>query len=380
VKQLRILLSFDHELSLGGCDSYTRNIFEPTDLLLDLADQLQVPITLFTDICCAKRFREWDPDGFYRTYERQISSAVERGHDVQLHLHPHWIDSEYRNGRFIPAATYSLGGFRHRAWPNNISGIIAQGIELLEELCRADAGYQCVAYRAGGFSLSPDTDAILSALYEHGIRIESTVAKGFQFACDLWDVDFRNMPTKANWWIARSGPLNREAKSGLYEIPIAARPRTPLNNVPFLWNRVIRSPRRYHSGGWSIDTGKVSLSAKLKRLIPRSAWMLGFDQYAENVEDLLRTLNHHVAQHSEDDLIACSAISHPKFMGEYARTLMKAFVERVRSDYGDQARFCSYRQFYDEYLPKEASLDEKRAGHSSKSARTCNTAQHHRSA
>ena len=224
--QIKILLSFDHELSLGGCDSYARNMFEPTDRLLDLADELRVPITLFTDVCCAARFREWDPDGFYRTYVRQISSTVKRGHDVQLHLHPHWIDSKFVEGRFVPATTYSLGNFLDRPWPQNIPGIVADGIERLEELCCADPSYKCVAYRAGGFSLSPATEAVLTALYDHGIRIESTIAKGFRFACDLWEVDFRNMPAKANWWIPKSGPLNYEAETGLFEIPIATRPRT----------------------------------------------------------------------------------------------------------------------------------------------------------
>ncbi len=321
-----------------------------------------MPITLFTDVCCAGRFREWDPQGFYGLYERQITSAVRLGHDVQLHLHPHWIDSSFADGRFVPATTYSLGDFRDRPWPNNIPGIVGQGVQLLEELCSANPSYKCVAYRAGGFCLTPHTGEILTALYDHGIRIESTVVKGYRYRCDLWEVDFRSMPDGANWWIDPSGPLNREAASGLYEIPIAARPRTPLNNVPFLVNRVLHRQRRYRSGGWSIDVGNVSLAEKLKRLVPRSAWMLGFDQHAEGVDALMRTLDYHVERHSADDVVACSAISHPKFMGDHARGLMKSFVERVRSDYGDQAVFCSYNRFYDEILRTDFQLEEGTLG------------------
>ncbi len=347
---LKILLSFDHELSLGGATSYSQNMFEPTDELLDLADQLQVPITLFTDICCARRFRDWDRAGFYEPFRKQLDSAIRRGHDVQLHLHPHWIDSEYREGRFVPATTYSLGDYVDREWPDNIPGIIAQGVQLLREMCAADPAYRCLAFRAGGFSLTPQTPAILAALYENGIRIESTIAKGFRYSSNLWEVDFRDMPAAANWYIATSGPLNRESSSGLYEIPIAARPRTPWNNLPFLWNRVLRSGRRFRSGGWPIDTGQVSVAAKLQRLIPRSAWLLGFDHYADNISDLMKTLQYHVTRHARDGLIACSAVSHPKAMGPYARSLMAAFVQRVRAEYGEQASFCTYQQFYDDFL------------------------------
>ena len=351
MNNLRLLLSFDHELSLGGARSYAQNLFDPTDRLLDLADELQVPVTLFTDVCCAIRFRDWNHEDFYRPYRRQIERAVDRGHDVQLHLHPHWIDSEFENGRFIPADAYSLGCFRDRAWPDNITGIVERGTDFLYDLCRARRGdYRCIAYRAGGFSLLPETAAILTALFGQGIRIDSSIAKEHRFACRLWDVDFHNMPDRANWYIATTGPLNREAPCGLYEIPIATRPRTPLNNVPFLVKRVLWRRRRYSSGGWSIDVGNTPLTTKLIRLLPHSAWMLGFDNHTDSIADLMKTLRYHVKRHAKDELIACSTLSHPKFMGEHSRQLMKEFITRVRSEYGSQAGFCTFREFYDEFL------------------------------
>ena len=348
---LRLLLSFDHELSLGQSADYARDLFDPTDRVIELADELEVPLTLFTDVCCALRFREWDESGFFGRYRRQLETAIEHGHDVQLHIHPHWIDSEYRDGRFVPAGSYSLGGFRDRAWPDNISGIIGRGKELLEEICGPRRpGYQCIAYRAGGFCLAPGTEAILSALWEHGIRIDSSIAKGNYFASELWRVDHRHMPDRANWYVAPSGPLDRDAAEGLYEIPIATRPRTPWNNLPFLFKRLFYRGRRYSSGGRPIDAGRTSVLDKLARLVPRSAWLLGFDNYTEGVDDLMRTLDCHVKRHSRDDMIACSALSHPKYMGSWARSLMRAFVEQVRREFGPRAVFSTYGQFYDEFL------------------------------
>lgn len=348
---LKILLAFDHELSLGGSGCYVRNLFDPSDRLLDLAAELDVPITLFTDVCCAMRFREWDREGFFDDYCRQIRRAVRENHDIQLHLHPHWIDSEYGNGRFIPAKSYRLSCFRERAWPDSIRGIVERGVEFLNDLCLAEyPEYECIAYRAGGFDMAPATADILTALYEQGIRIDSSIAKGNCFASELWQVDHRGMPGRANWTIATSGPLDREASSGIYEIPIATRPRTPLNNLPFLFKRVLYRGRRYRSGGWGIDVGNTSIADKIGRAFPHSAWMLGFDNHTDRPEDLMRILGHHIDAHPEDEMIACSTVSHPKNMGAYARSLMKGFVEAVRRQFGRRATFCTFQQYFDEFL------------------------------
>ena len=365
--KLKILLSFDHELSLGGAESYARNLFEPTDHLIQLASEIEAPITLFSDVCCAIRFREWDRDGFFHRYERQLDHAIRHGHDVQLHIHPHWFDSTYRDGRFEPAHSYSLGSFHDREWPLSIGGIVCQSMELLTELCQASTQYQCVAYRAGGFSLEPNTAAILTTLHDRGIRIESTIAAGFRYDSELWSVDFSDMPSESNWWIAPDGPLNQMADHGLYEIPIATRPRTPWNNLPFLFKRITKRSRRYDSGGWPIESGHVGVWNKLGRLFPRSAWMLGFDHFADDVGDLMATLHHHVAKTHHQDVIACSAISHPKFMGKHARHLMRQFVQQVRTEYGSAVEFCTYQQFYESHLQGHAPAVES-AGQTEKAS------------
>jgi glycosyltransferase involved in cell wall biosynthesis len=353
LKNLKLLLSFDHELHLGGCTSYAADLFDPTDKLLDLASAVRVPITLFTDVCAALRFRQWDPEGYFAPYRRQLQRAVAEGHDVQLHVHPHWLDSTFDKGRFVPASTYALGSFIDRSWPDNIAGIIERGMALLDELCcERDPAYKCIAFRAGGYCLAPRTAAILSALYQHGIRIESSVAKGNYLKSAGWLVDHSGMPGQANWFISPEGPLDRAAEDGLYEIPIAARPRTPWNNLPFLFRRLRQRARRYRSGGWPYDEGRIGLAAKIGRLLPRSAWMLGFDNFTFSVADLMAILRHHIAAHPREETIVCSAISHPKLMGGYARDLMAGFVERVRAEYGNTARFCTYREVYDDVLRK----------------------------
>ena len=349
MKRLKILLSFDHELSLGGARDYQKNLFTPTYKILDLAHNLDVPITLFTDVLCAKRFKEWDEKGFFKHYVEQIANALSSDHDVQLHIHPHWIDSGFKGGKFIPSKNYKLSDFRDHQWPNNIPGIVEQGIDFLREICENHKpDYSCVAYRAGGYNLAPETELILSSLYENGIRIESSVTKGFYFRSRISEVNFRKMPKKANWFISNKGPIEQEADSGLYEIPIAGRPRGNINNLPFLLKRILYKRRAYESGGRGIHEGHTSVIEKLRRLFPNSAWTLNFDNYTESVSGLMKIITYHVNTHQEDDTIICSTISHPKSMGEYGLSLMEGFVQKMRQDYGHRVEFCTYQQIYNE--------------------------------
>lgn len=348
MNKLKLILSFDHELALGGTSCYKTNLFTPTDRIISLANKLGVPITLFTDILCAKRFEEWDNEGFFNPYSKQLERALRSNHDVQLHIHPHWIDSDYRNGEFIPSKSFKLSDFHNRQWPNNIQGIVEQAIDFLKKICgEYKTDYSCIAYRAGGYNLFPNTETILSSLYNSGIRIESSVTKGYYFKSGISEVNFRKMPKKANWFISQQGPIDLEADSGLYEVPIAGRPRGSINNIPFLFKRILYKSRAYDCKGIGIHQGHTPILEKIKRLFPKSVWMLSFDNYTESVESLMKIMTYHLNCHKNDKTIICSSISHPKSMGEYGLSLMEGFVQRMRKDYDDRVQFCTYQQIYD---------------------------------
>jgi|SRR6185437_3134010 len=352
-KKIYLILSFDHELSLGGVSSYSKNLFDPANRILELADKINVPITYFTDILCALKFRDWDNINFYKPYKKQIQQTLLAGHDVQLHLHPHWIDSTWEDGKFKPSKAYGLGSFKDRQPPNNISGIVKQGTDLLKEICNeAIPNYKCIAYRAGGYNFSPCTEDILEALYANGIRIDSSVAKGFCFASNISKVNYRQMPKAANWTIPLNGPLSAESLHGLYEIPIASSPRNILNNIPFLIKRVLYKRRSFDSGGRGIHEGNTSKLLKLKRLFPKTAWMVSFDDYAINNKDLHKILGCHLKKHKNEDTVIASTISHPKAMGSYNLELMKEFVESVREKYEGKIVFSTYRKIYESQLNK----------------------------
>ncbi|MEO9170417.1 MAG: hypothetical protein ABI282_09980 [Candidatus Baltobacteraceae bacterium] len=340
-------MAFDHELSLGGTDSYERNLFEPTEALLATAEEAGVPVVLFTDVLCAIKHEEWGIDEFVRPYRAQIVRALRAGHDAQLHLHPHWLTSQWSEGRFVPSRDFALDDFSTQTSPYSIESIVANGTHYLQELCEsADAAYRCRAFRAGGYNMAPSTERILRALYANGIRIDSSLIRGFYFASGISTIDFRGVTSAANWCIPLEGPLDATASRGMFEVPIVSARRSPLNNVPFLVRRVVHRKRLRSDGGRSIHDASTSKIEKMKRLFPRSAWSLSFDNYADRAKDLLAIFRSYVRAHRGEREIVCASVSHPKSMGSHARDVMREFIARAREVYGEDLEFTTFSEIY----------------------------------
>ena len=87
MQKLSIILSFDYELPLGGCRSFEKALFEPTDALLALANRLEVPIVLFADACSALRFKEWDAETYYEPFVRQLQASIDALIDEAVEWH-----------------------------------------------------------------------------------------------------------------------------------------------------------------------------------------------------------------------------------------------------------------------------------------------------
>jgi hypothetical protein len=341
--KIYVVLAFDHELSLGGASDYDRNLFSPTRDLLATAHELGVRIVLFTDVLCAIMHERWNVPSFVEPYRASLTHAIEAGHDVQLHLHPHWMTSKWHDGAFVPSRDFALSDFGTPGKLIDIEGIVRSGVVYLRELCLGvDPDYRCIAFRAGGNNLSPETSRILHALYNEGIRIDSSIIKGFRFSSDISRIDFSAMTDRANWFIPLDGPVSSYGPQGIFEVPIASAPRTTLNNLPFLARRVLHRRRRYSHDGYSIHEAATGTLEKLKRLFPHSAWPLSFDNFEDTASDVFAVLRGHIEAHPGEEEIFCATVSHPKSMGTHARSVFRGFVERARTAFGDRLEFLTF--------------------------------------
>lgn len=338
--KIQFLLTYDHELPLGSLKtSYNKALFEPTERLNELASRLDVPITLFTDILCADRYRQWDEGNFYIPYCKQLQDTIKAGSDVQLHIHPHWLTSEYRNGTVFPSKDYSLSQFADNAlFP--IDHIIKGGISHINEICRQVVpNYNVTAYRAGGFNIEPSSDLIFSSLLRNGIKYDSSIGPSYYYASALSLVDFRKVPSLPNWHISEDGDFRVNSKCGILEIPVATIPKTPFE-MPTRFKLKKYAHRAPEKHGTMLHEGNPPTKMQKLHMLFSSRF-LTFDNHTLSAEYLMRMLNYNVQKFKQHDTIILASCSHPKTMGNYSFELMEQFVNLARKKY-PEIEFTSF--------------------------------------
>lgn len=344
MRKIKILLSFDYELPLGGINgTYRESLFLPTQHLLDLASELNVPLNFFADVLSVSRFRELNISDYVKDFCNQMQYAAKNGHDVQLHLHPHWLATDVIDGKFIPSPKYGLGDFNSAA---EIDEIIKKGIEELKTIVN-DPDHKSVAFRAGGYVLSPQSKEILSALWKNGIKIDSSMSPGYFFKSNLSSVDYTTVPKKCNWKVDLNGDFTIDAKEGLFEVPIASK-RKSLFEIPTALKLKKYEHRKYKSSGRMIHSAPSPLNASEKFKKYMSTRMLTFDNYTYPLSYNMDILASFIQRAPQGEAVYVSAIGHPKGMGEYALELMTYFVKQCRKKYGDQIEFVTYNQVAEE--------------------------------
>lgn len=344
MNRLKLLLTFDYELPLGGIvKSYQHSLFDPTDRLLELLEKLKVPAVFFADILSYVKFGEWNETGFAKAFKNQMQKALTAGHDVQLHLHPHWLESTFTNGKVSPSPKYKMGDFANEANQYNINTIVELGVNELTNIGRsASLNYHCMAFRAGGYNFVPHADKILSALYNNGIRFDSSISPGYFFRSNTSLVDYRDVPNMPNWYLSSDGDFSKSDvnKNTLFEIPIASKPKG-LFEMPTSFKLKKYAGRAVENRGPMIHSNEsVSKRDKVRQLF--SSRMLTVDNHTFSPDYLMKILDYNVNKYSNHDEIILSLIGHPKSMDKYHYFLLSEFVRLASKKYGSKLEFITF--------------------------------------
>lgn len=335
---LHVCITFDYELFFGknyGTDQEV--LFDPTAMLVDMLAREKVSATFFADTCSVARCSQLGRNEYVKDFTAQISDMYAKGQDVQLHIHPHWLNSWYQDGEWVfDSSSYRLQSFGFdKSKPVNAYSIIQEGKDYLESTLRKiDPAYQCIAYRAGGFALQPHQE-LVKALKENGIRVDSSAAPMLA-AGGTNSYDFTQAPRQVNWHISPQGQWweNRpQDQDALFEIPVATENKNPIS---FLMRRVFApktiklslGPKR---GSYiNMDTDAPAKKVSVTEYI--SCYnALSMDAY--QAEYLYRQLNRFIKKHrwSNQDY-AIALIGHPKLVTkEYVDNLCR-LIHLIQND------------------------------------------------
>jgi hypothetical protein len=209
------LLTLDHEVFFGNpVGTVDRCMIEPVTYLLDRVEPLGVKLTLFVDagfLIATKG--EGRADRAHSRVARQLTELIALGHDVQLHIHPHWEDSRYHSGTpEMVTRRYRLHDFT----PLDRNRIVALYQDALEDV----VDMPVFAYRAGGWCAQPFSE-IGDALRSRGIWLDSSVYYKGRSVDEGREFDFAAAPNE-DLWRFQEDPLVPTGSGDFVELPISS--------------------------------------------------------------------------------------------------------------------------------------------------------------
>lgn len=343
-----ISITFDYELFFGeNYGTYDEVLFQPTYALIDALEKKGVSATFFADVCSIPLAEKYHQNTYLDGFRKQIQYMKCHGQDVQLHLHPHWYHSSWNGAQW----SFSNVGYRLHDFvvDGTINSIISDGMRFLKEtLLPIDEEYECIAYRAGGFCLQPH-NAIVAALYDNGIRVDSSVAPQLYIDSNAHFYDYRHRLKAMNWHISDNADWWEDNIDGkhLLEIPVATIDKAP---IPFVFRRF-----------FAPDTVKLNLGPKRGTYIAhntkneskfRSFYnyvtsynAISMDAYA--AEYLYTQTKRFYTKNKCDDQVV-AIIGHPKLVTPMYIDNLCRFIDLINND--SQFEFVS---IHDAYLIKE---------------------------
>ena len=361
--RIYFLFSADYELYFG--ENYVSEpevLIEPTEQLLEVCREEGIAMTLFADVASIWRYRSLGMESDYPSlFEEQLGRAVRQGHDVQLHLHPHWMTSHFDGEQWhVDETRFNLSGvgYGQAREPGLVTAdeLIVRGRDYLEGLlCPIAPSYRCIAFRAGGYGIQPEEKKLIQALMAAGFEIDSSIVPGMVFESNVNAIDFRRVPSKFNYRLGTRHGIAQEDRCGIFEIPVAAYPESLLETLGHhlgmlkkVWmhskNRILgmkRGDRPRGRGVQKLNVWKQFTS----RLLRRSHFLLELSGPYLDVRRMVRGTTKLIDTHLQEatDLYV-SPSCHPKNVFPSTLQGFREFWKVMRSCYGDKVMSITFQE------------------------------------
>lgn len=327
---MNLLISLDYELFFGRrTGSVAHCLVEPSEALCKAVQPYGGKLSFFVDAGFLLRLQAeaGKSDLLRREHDqlcRHLVHLVRLGHELQLHIHPHWEDSRWADGDW----QMDVRRFRLHDFPKDeIASIVSRYCRALAEFCPADS---ICAYRAGGWVLQPFA-MLADVLAANGIEIDSTVFAGGQSESDTHVFDFRDAPKKSVWRFDED-PLLSEKYGRFLEVPIASHPVSPAFywKLAYFRKLALQSDRAFGDGA-AIPLGRSDL---LKKLIARTWSVVSID--GRKADFLEQAFQRYQRQGWEDFVV----IGHPKALTRHSIARLECFLAAHRD-----IRFVDYQDY-----------------------------------
>lgn len=285
---LNIILTMDYEIFGDGAGDVKKHIIKPAYKILKICDKYSVPLTIMFEVNEYQKFIEYESElvndlGYSPAQEmkKQILKAYYRGHDVQLHIHPQWVDAEYKNKKWIiKNSELSISEFSK----TKINQIINSGKKTIEKIiCEVDIKFSVCAMRLTNLPWVEAPVEVHDAMRQNKIYYHSLAVS-----------DSLKNNTKGAW------PL--DSIGDIFEVPIHSVTLPGFRR--FTWNRIKTALYRriYTQESVSLNSGlmnqqnKNNLADKVKNILftPQA---LKWDFCKQSSHEMLKFLDDAMARY-----------------------------------------------------------------------------------
>lgn len=302
------MLSLDYEVFFGSdSGSPAKCLIEPMMNLNKVCKQRNAKMTIFVDAGYLVRL-EKDSSKYSLLGEHLVQiqtnlrQLAEDGHDLQLHVHPHWEDAEFDGERW----NFEMKRYRLHAFSiEEQLRLIAEYKFALEKVALG----KVIAFRAGGWCIQP-FDEIKTGLAENGIWIDSTVYRGGYSNDPMRWIDFRSAPDRPSWRFLED-PVVVDVNGSFLEVPISTLSVPP----SFYWRMALmrlfkpRSRRTFGDGSAMVSNSGYYLG----RMVKESHMPVSIDGEKASL------LDRAFASHLQFNSSGCfNVMGHPKSISPYS--------------------------------------------------------------
>ncbi len=197
--KIALIFTNDWELYGDGSGDFFEIQAEPLQKIVKLFNKYNAKMTFFAEVAQQLTYLkniENEPDfqNVANAWEENVELALKEGHDVQLHLHPQWIDADYEDGRWnLNMEKWSIAKLNRK----ECDGYVQQAKNYLEVVAKkAKQDYKTIGFRSGSYCTQP-AQPLIDCLYSNGLLYDTSVTKGW-YHKDLYD--FRDAHSNVKPW------------------------------------------------------------------------------------------------------------------------------------------------------------------------------------
>jgi len=333
----KILLTFDYELYFGE-NYYNEDIvlFQPTEKLLNTLKNKNIEAVFFIDICSIIAYRKNNKLEYIKKFEEQIQKMKILNHDIQMHFHPHWINSIYDNGTnkwIFDISNYSYSNLIDNYGIDRANELFIESHNIFIEI----VGYSPTVFRAGGYSIQPYEKELILLLKNLNYKIDSSVLPYRKYISKAQYFNFLSCENK-NLWTISSNSFLEAGKLSLYEIPVLSVRKEWTNIFYYAFLRLVNKiiPDK------SFDRRGKGTTMELLEY-KNSALTIGFDMVSNKDKKIIKFITKkYLNKFKNENEIYLNILSHPKAIFSESLDVIEWYIKYMKETYN--SKFITFNE------------------------------------